>query len=103
MSEVCRAGSYLLGMASDQIGDGLFNVAGEWSPTVWEMAMLIQERAALVLGRRPELVRMPAAPDESVAELDYRADALRQTGFSIGEDRVTEIDRLLEFCSSSFR
>jgi UDP-glucose 4-epimerase len=102
LSEVCRAIDHLMRLPGENLGKGLFNVGGEWSPTVWEMACFVRERSRLVLGFQPELTRVPPPFDEVAADLDYRLDALHQTGFHPSSDRVAEIDRLLEFCKASF-
>lgn len=98
LTDACRAIKHLLELSVDQLGSGLFNVGGEWSPTIWEVACLIQERCSVVLGFKPELTRILSQKNELAAELDYRIEPLRRSGFKSGSDRVQEIDRLLEFC-----
>lgn len=102
LSDVCRAINHLLLCPAQNLTNGIFNVGGEWSPTVWEVACLIQERCRVVLGFLPDLTRIPPQIGEMVADLDYRIDALRQCGFHPGSDRVGEIDKLLHFCKASF-
>ncbi len=100
--DACRAIDHMLGLPVQALGKGIFNVGGEWSPTVWDAACLVQERCELVLGFRPELTRIQPQIGEAAAELDYRFDALRQSGFQPVSDRVAELDRLLRFCKASF-
>jgi UDP-glucose 4-epimerase len=102
LSEVCRAVRYLVDQPLGDGAHGLLNVGCEWAPTVWEMTSLIQDRCEAVLGYRPEASRVQPAPDEPTGELTYRLDALRRTGFSVGESRVSEIDHLLGFSRVSF-
>lgn len=102
LSEVCRAIGHLLHLPGQNLGKGLFNVGGEWSPTILEMACLVQDRCGVTLGFQPILTRIPPQFGEVAAELDYRLDVLHQTGFRPSSDRVAEIDRLLEFCKASF-
>ena len=98
VADVCGAIAHLLRLPAADVATGVFNVGGAWSPTVWEMALLIQSRAAAMLGIAPEVTRLPSAPDETSAALDYRIDALVRSGYRPGGDRLGEIDRLLEFC-----
>jgi UDP-glucose 4-epimerase len=102
MTDACRAIGRLLHLPVQDLSKDVVNVGGEWAPTVWDVACLVQERCAAFLGSRPELTRMPSAIGETSADLEYRLDVLRQTGFRLASDRVAEIDRLLEFCNASF-
>lgn len=102
LSEVCRAIDHLLRLPQKNLGEALFNVGGGWSPTLWEMAGLVQERCAIVMGYQPQLTRILPQNEEAVAELDYRLVALSQSGFQAGADSAGEIDQLLKFCKASF-
>lgn len=103
LTEVCRAVDHLLIRPAQELVGGVFNLGGEWSPTVWEVAGLVRERCAAMLGFQPELSRIPPQAGETVAELDYRIEALRRSGFQPDTDRIAEIDRLLDFCKASWR
>lgn len=102
MTDVCRAARHL--MNADRIADVLpvVNVGGDWSPTIWEMACLIQTRCAEVLGFTPILERVAPDPAEQPDYLDYNIDRLRNTGFSLISNVTEEIDQLLNFCKLSF-
>lgn len=101
LADVCGAIAHLLVLPARQLGKGLFNVGGAWAPTVWEMACLIGERCEAILGFSPQLVRTTPFPGEFGAGLEYRLDALLQTGFQPSSDRVEEIDQLIKFCKTS--
>jgi len=100
MTDTCRAFSHLLGIPSDKIGDGLFNLGGGWSPTILEMTQRIADRVASVVGHRPEIVKgvAPEVPDESV--LNYGITKLIASGYAPGPSQGVdrEIDRLIRFC-----
>ena len=98
MLDVCRAINHLLCLPIKSIGNSLINVGGEWSPTVWEMACLIQERCEVVLGFKPKLTRVEPQINETASKLDYRIDTLRLTGYVPSAGRIEEIDQLLKFC-----
>lgn len=102
LSDVCRAVEHLLHLPQHDLVKNVFNVGGGWSPTVWEIACLVQSRCAVILGFQPNLSRVPPQPGETATELDYRCDLLCQSGFQPGLDKTGEIDRLLEFCKVSF-
>ena len=102
MADVCRAIDYLLCFSLQDLSHVVFNVGGMWSPTVWEVACLVQQQCESVLAFYPQLTRVPPQAEDKSDELEYRMDALCQTGFKLCADRTTEIDRLLEFCKTSF-
>lgn len=102
MSDACRAIEHLLRLPAMQLGDGLFNGGGEWSPTVWEVACLIRQRCTDVLKHTPQLVRKEPQPHEAILPLTYRIDRLRQTGLELRAAAREEIDGLLHFCQTHF-
>ena len=102
LADVCRAVDHLLKLPAPNLGRELFNVGGNWTPTVWEIACLIQQRCEATLGFMPRLARSMPQVGETSSELDYRLDALARTGFQPSADRVEEIDRLVDFCKKSF-
>jgi UDP-glucose 4-epimerase len=102
LTDVCRAVGHLIELSGKELGMGLFNLGGKWSPTVWEMACLIQKRCKLVLGFETEIIRPPRQAHDTSDEFDYRIDRLMSTGFQLEADRAEEIDNLLKFCKANF-
>ena len=102
MSDLCRAIEHLLHLSKQQLSSGVFNLGGMWSPTIWEMACLIQQRCKVVLGFEPDIVRPAPQSGDVSDELDYRIDKISNTGFRLKADRNEEIDKLLKFCEAEF-
>ncbi len=120
MADVCRAIAYLLFLpasrreslelnysqspSKDTVipSQPIFNLGGLWSPTVWEIASLLQLRCEEVLGFRPSLARLEATLGEQSAQLEYKMDSLSQMGFKLKKDPVFELDQLLLFCNHVF-
>lgn len=102
LTDACRAVKHLLQIEPDKKEKPIFNVGGNWSPTIWEMACLIKERCSETLGFTPTLERVEPSINEEPGELDYRIDRLLQTGFKLTSDITGEIDKLLIFCKTSF-
>ena len=100
--DVCRAVEHLLYQPVQELGGGLFNVGGEWSPTAWEVACFIQQRCEVVLGFQPKITRVPPRVEDRVYELNYRIDSLRRMGFKLTTDPAAEVDQLLNFCQDMF-
>ena len=55
MREACRAIAHLLTLPREQIGDGLFNVGGGYSPTVVEITERVADRIERATGVRPPI------------------------------------------------
>ncbi len=103
LTGACRAIHHLVDVPVSALGGGVFNVGGEWSPTVWEVAELVQQRCGPLLGSIPALSRVPQVESEEPGPaLDYRLDALRQSGYHPDADKETEIDGLLTSCRAWF-
>jgi UDP-glucose 4-epimerase len=98
LSDVCRGVLHVLRLPAAALGDGLFNLGGERSLTVRELAGMIAVRSEIVLGIRPDVVS-PAAPSNAATRsLDYRFDKLRLTGYAPQGSLEDEIDRTLALC-----
>jgi len=102
ISDVQRAVLHLLKLTNDELGDGLFNLGGQWSPRVIEMVLLIQKRCGAVLGYEPDIICPPVTKVEEDSLLVYDVDKLLATGFSLKKDIENEIDKLLLFCQQEF-
>lgn len=100
--DACRAIEHLLSMPNDNLQQGVFNVGGEWAPTVWEVANLIQQQCQLVFNFQPTLSRAALPVEEQCHAFEYQSMRLTQTGFKYKVDRMAEIKNLLAFCRMSF-
>lgn len=103
ITEVCHVVEHLLHIPEKDIGTGLFNAGGEWSPTVLEMTTLIQKRCEITLGFRPSFSFISQKREETSPVLNYGLRGLYKTRFKKNSNRVEEIDKLLEFCNAQFR
>ena len=103
MTEVCRVAEALVVADGISIKPPVFNVGAGVSQSVLEMAVLIQQRCALILGFEPDLEYKERVVDEQYFSLSYSNDHLTSIGISIkSNNKVTEIDRLLQFCQIAF-
>jgi len=102
LTDVCRATSHMLNLPVEVIGNGIFNIGGNWTPTISEVTSLVAGRCGVVLGFRPE-INLPEPMDgETSIPLDYCIDKLRNTGFKLQGDRDGEIDATLKLCYKAF-
>lgn len=101
-NDVVVAVRHCLNMNSELIGDGTFNLGGEKSLKVREMAELIISRCNPVLGFRPELNILGAPPDIAPEQFSYNCSKLEATGFKVSTRLTDEIDKLLLACQKWF-
>jgi UDP-glucose 4-epimerase len=101
LQDVNLAVEHLLLLDEQALGARLFNLGGEWTSTVFDMARLIQDRCKLVLGYEPLLNRAVAKAGEDYASFTYNISALQSTGFQLASDQVSEIDGLLKIIKAN--
>lgn len=102
LTDVGRAMGHLLELPDQACGNGLFNLGGENSMLVIEIAKKIADRAEKVLGFKPEIQRPNPSPGELPGFLDFRIDKLKATEFSLLGNVNEEIDDTLRLCFRAF-
>lgn len=102
MTDACRAIEHVLLLPADSLPRGPLNLGGAQSLRVIDIVEMVAERAAAVLGIRPPIERPAPAPGETSADLDYRIDLLRATGFEPSGSLPDEIDETLKLCAAAF-
>lgn len=98
--DVCRVVSHFLTLNEEKCGDGLFNVGGEETKKVIDIANIIAERCHNILGYKPEITRNMSA--EKTCDLSIVIDKLKSTGFNLRGDMLSEIDQTILFCKQRF-
>ena len=102
LTDVGRAVAHLLSLPREDCGDGLFNLGGEVSLRIWQMAQRIAVRCQAVLGFTPEIVRPEPVGEEVGLSLNYNMDKIVKTGFHLTGNIDQEIDNTLLFCKKFF-
>jgi UDP-glucose 4-epimerase len=101
--DVVRAINHFITLPVDKVGCGLFNLGGEATYRVIELAELIAEQCEAMLGYRPKIERPDSILGKGSPELNYRIDKLKETGFSLNGKIKKEIDATLVFCNKNFK
>jgi UDP-glucose 4-epimerase len=103
MSDACDALAHLLDIAPGTLGDGVFNVGGNWSLSVLEMAELLAGRFEAIAGTRPLISREEGGVAGDAAPLRFATAKLSASGFDASGDerRIEELDGLVRFCVGS--
>jgi len=102
LSNTCEAIELLLKVPALRLGTGLFNVGGNWAPTILEMAQRVAERASVTLGIRPRLESRANGDAESDHRLKYDIRQIVDLGFVVADEKQIdrELDELLRFCAA---
>ena len=100
--DVSRVVSHFLNLSVEQCGNGFFNLGGECSLRIIDMAELIAERCNQVLGFKPEIIRPEPLSNEPPTMLEYSVEKLKSTGFVLNKNMNAEIDATLLFCQNEF-
>jgi UDP-glucose 4-epimerase len=102
IQDVALTIKHFIELPLDRSGGGLFNLGGEATYRVIDLAELVAVRCLDVLGYRPKIERPDPAPDESYPDLNYKIDKLKETGFCLNGSIENEIDLTLKFCYTNF-
>lgn len=102
LSDVCSAVMHFLQLPAVDCKDGLFNLGGESTLRVIELANLIADRCQIVLDFKPLIIRPSSTEGEVDFDLEYKIDKLKSTGFKIKGSITDEIDATLKSCRYFF-
>jgi UDP-glucose 4-epimerase len=94
-TDIARAVRHLIALPKTYASNGLFNLGGSKSQTLLAMANMIQERAQNKFGVEIPLHR-PEPTDTQTQHLNFDIHQLLNTGFSLTEDALGEIDEFLD-------
>lgn len=100
--DVARAVSHMIQLRDNMIRDGIFNLGGGNSLSIFQLATQIQERCKLRFNFTPPIVRPEPLPGEKCVPLQYSIEKLKSTGFSPEGCLEQEIDNTLIFCQKQF-
>jgi UDP-glucose 4-epimerase len=98
LTDVARAILHFLNLPIEQCNDGLFNLGGECSLRIIDIATLIAARAKEVFGLALPIHRPDPQPGEPYPSLDYCIAKLKTTDFTLVKNLDEEIDGTLRFC-----
>ena len=99
LMDVGRAVRHLLALPRGDCADGLFNLGGETSLSVWDMAKRIARRCQIKLGFWPDIARPEPRVNEKTESLRYNCEKLLETGYTLKGVIEEAIDETLLFCA----
>lgn len=105
LTDVAAAVIHILNLSKEDKVDGLFNLGGNYTKRIIDIAELIKQRAMLVLNKKIE-IKVPLSKDNinksEILPLNFSSEKLRITGFEWSNNIIEEIDNLLIFCNLNF-
>ncbi len=101
--DLCLAIKHLIDLPLRKVGDGLFNLGGQWAPTVLEMTQYIADRYQVLFGSHPEIHYEQTIENISPFNFCFNIKKLLDTGYNPAPKFkvAQEIDSLLSFCKES--
>jgi len=102
LQDAARCVAHFAALPKADCGDGLFNLGGECSRSIFEMTQLVAVRCQAILGFTPPIERVEPQPGEKAPALDYSITKLKATGFSLQGRFADEIDATLRLCQQAF-
>lgn len=102
LQDVSRCIAHMTTLEKSACLDGLFNVGGGSSYSVYSMAKLVASRCHTVLGFTPLIERVEPSAQDDEKNLSYSIAKLQTTGFEVYDRIENEIDATLLFCARSF-
>jgi len=100
--DVERVVEHFLNKDVDQWDDGLFNVGGENSISIYSVSQMIATRALELFHIKVPVERPSPEEGEKQSSIDYRIDKLKTSGFTIHGSLQNEIDETLKMCHKTF-
>lgn len=102
ITNVCRAIEHLIKLPLNRLSDGLFNIGGEWSPTILEIANILSKRIYLLTDKKINIKSQKLEQNSKLLALDFDIKKIKLTGFELINDRNNEFDDLIRFCHKNF-
>ncbi len=101
-TDICIAIDHSLKMSAELIDDGTFNLGGDTTLKILEMAELVAKRCEAILGFTPELEVLGTPPEALPEKFIYDSTKLKSTGLQLKTRLADEIDSLLRGCQTWF-
>lgn len=102
LTDVSRCIEHLLSLGDmvTDASDCVYNLGGEFSSSILDMAKLIKDRCNEVLGIHPEITVGQDSTLNGVSEqpVRYNIDKIKKTGFRLSSNVIEEIDETILFC-----
>ena len=103
LTNVCSAIIHLTECDLDDVDSHLFNIGGNWAPSILEITEIFSKRYTGITGIPLKIKCNKDDNSSFVSVLDYSIEKLISTGFILSKDNSVnqELDDLIHFCLES--
>jgi UDP-glucose 4-epimerase len=98
LSDVARSVEHLLGLPSGSWGQGLFNLGGECSMSIHDVAERIAREYANLYGKEVPVITGDAEDSQVDGPVIFKIDLLKETGFKLAGSLSDEVRQTFELC-----
>lgn len=102
LSDVANISVGLVRLSGEQLGNGVFNLGGNRTASILEMANMVAASARRLMGKEIEIMRPAVAGSNTPRPLTFSTLKLKQAGLTPKVSFEDEIDSLLEACLRFF-
>ena len=102
ITDACRAIIHLSEVPINKLKSLIYNVGGNYSPTIIEMAQRIKSRFECLFKKDIEILTLNNSDDEVASDFNYCTRLLFKSGFKFIANVDAEIDDLLLFCFNNY-
>jgi UDP-glucose 4-epimerase len=92
INNVCRAVNHLV---NTDLGNSVFNLGGEWTPTINEIATTMQSLSKKYVGNHPKIKRIYTNTNSKSVKFSFKIDRIKKTGFHLKNNNLNEIENLI--------
>jgi UDP-glucose 4-epimerase len=103
LTDVSRCMEHILSVDRSKLDNEncIYNLGGEFSISILDMAKLVEERCEKILNIVPEIIVGKDANPKVETPVHYNIDKIKKTGFSLLSNVNEEIDKTIKFCSAN--
>ena len=98
LTDVARGIHHLLGLAEERWGDGLFNLGGECTLSILEVAQRVAREFSYCYGREVPIIVGEEGDRNTESSMVYSIEKLKGTGFYLTGDMSDEVQRTFTLC-----
>lgn len=102
MKDLLSAIKLLLDLDFRLLEHRIFNLGGDYSVSIWDMANQVKRQAELILDKSIALYREEKSLNTDNSILLYSIERLKKIGFQPDNNHEKEISQLINFCTKHF-
>lgn len=102
ITDVCSFIKYVIVNNFENFDSPIYNLGGELTISILEVANLIKSRCKINYGFDVEIIQNFEDENAEKVSLIYDIQKLKKIGFELENDYLKEIDNLLNFCNKNF-